>query len=305
MPFIVRDPWRLQYFEHVPCPDDVAIAVDDLDCWDLYPDKRFIYDKLLIAQSQGLACGLHSDLPQQFPVFAKPRINLKGMGFGSYLIPDAEAFHVTMGDGQMWMVRLEGPHVSTDCAMVRGHVAWMRHANGTAWHGGTFKHWIIEAAPNPALETYLLKWLSRVLPSFTGMINIESIGGRVIEAQLRFADQWCDLNGKGWLDAVVELYARGEWNFADGARHDGWSIPLFARHGTVPPHPSAEVQSRIRGLPHIKSLQITYLLDDGDNHTMPPGGFRLAVINATDFEAGVAARAELARCFAGCEVMLP
>jgi hypothetical protein len=30
---------------------------------------------------------------------------------------------------------------------------------------------------------------------------------------------------------------------------------------------------------------------------MPPGGFRLAVINATDLAAGLAARAELARAF--------
>ena len=35
------------------------------------------------------------------------------------------------------------------------------------------------------------------------MMNFETIGGKIIEAHLRFADQWCDLNGKGWIEAMV------------------------------------------------------------------------------------------------------
>jgi len=33
------------------------------------------------------------------------------------------------------------------------------------------------------------------------------------------------------------------------------------------------------------------------SHAMPPGGFRLAIVNTTDLAAGFAAREELARCF--------
>ena len=29
MPILERDPWRLQYFEHVECPDDELIPTDD------------------------------------------------------------------------------------------------------------------------------------------------------------------------------------------------------------------------------------------------------------------------------------
>ena len=32
---------------------------------------------------------------------------------------------------------------------------------------------------------------------YTGMVNFETIGGRIIEAHLRFADQWPDLYGGG------------------------------------------------------------------------------------------------------------
>jgi hypothetical protein len=306
MPFVVRDPWRVQYFENVPCPDDVVVAVDDLDCWEFYPNLRFIYDKLFIAQSQGLPSGTHVDWPQRFPVFAKPRVNLKGMGLGSFIIHDEAAFRARMADGQMWMQHLSGPHVSTDCAVVKGKVAWLRHATGVPWTDGMFKHWTIEAADNPALSEFIADWIARVLPNYTGMINIETIDGRIIEAQIRFADQWCDLNGTGWLEAVAGLYTTGQWLFDEPTRRDGYSVPLFIRHGKVPKHPSRQVQENIRAMQGISSLQITFFEEkSGKAHTMPPGGFRLAVINATDFAAGIAARAELAKAFEGFDVMLP
>src|SRR5262245_12478960 len=42
------DPWRLQYFEHVPCPPDVRIPTEDADVWSWYPDYRFVYDKIVV-----------------------------------------------------------------------------------------------------------------------------------------------------------------------------------------------------------------------------------------------------------------
>ena len=83
MPFHVRDPWRLQYFEQVHCPAHVDIAIDDIDCWEWFPEYSYIYDKLHVARSQGVSCGTSSELPETFPVFAKPRVNLHAMGLDS------------------------------------------------------------------------------------------------------------------------------------------------------------------------------------------------------------------------------
>ena len=33
MPVCEADPWRMQYFEHVPCPDDVRIPTEDADAF--------------------------------------------------------------------------------------------------------------------------------------------------------------------------------------------------------------------------------------------------------------------------------
>lgn len=305
MPFHVRDPWRIQYFERVCCPADVHIPVDDIDCWEWFPEYRFIYDKLHVARSQNVACGTSADRPTGFPVFAKPRVNLKGMGLGSRIIRSAAEFEAHVTEDMMWMELFTGPHISTDCAVVNGDVKWIRHAEGLPWHDGMFKHWVI-GADDRSLTARLSSWIARELTRYTGLINIETIGGQIIEAQIRFADQWCDLYGAPWFDAVVALYGRGEWLLRDSRSHMGYSVPLFARHGNVPVHPPQEVLARIRAIPNVSSLQITFHESKaGEAHPMPPGGFRLGIVNGWDLDACFAARAELAKAFANVDIMIP
>jgi hypothetical protein len=298
MPVLERDPWRLQYFEDVPCPDGVNIPTDDPDCWQLYPEYRWIYDKLKIAESQGLPCGPHGVEPGHFPVFSKPIVNLKGMGIGSRIVRDSDELDHHSKPGHFWMQMLEGAHVSTDCAVADGIVAWCRHATGVPWQEGTFKYWTIHASPIVELESYLTDWVSRHMRGYSGMMNFETIGGRIIEAHLRFADQWCDLYGPGWVDSLIRLYSEGNWSFENDLRTEGYSIPLFAGHGAKFTHPPPDLQSKVRAIPEVKSLQITFHenREPGD-HPMPPGGFRLAVINATDLVAGMKARRLLASAF--------
>ena len=39
------------------------------------------------------------------------------------------------------------------------------------------------------------------------MVNLETIGARIIEVHLRFADQWPDLyGGEPWVESLVRLY---------------------------------------------------------------------------------------------------
>jgi hypothetical protein len=298
MPVLERDPWRLQYFEHVPCPEHVAIPTDDPDCWLLYPRHRWIYDKLRIAETQGLAAGPHGVRPDRFPVFSKPMVNLRGMGVGSRVMQSAAELEHYHQPGHMWMPLLTGDHVSTDCAIAGGRILWSRHATGRPWSEGMFRFWTIHAGQMPELETRLSAWVAQHMQGYAGMMNFETMGGIIIEAHLRFADQWCDLYGAGWVEALVGLYATGQWDFADLDRRDGYSVPLFARHGHAYRHPPADLQAELRALPHVTSLQITFHeARPPEDHAMPPGGFRLAVINATDLQAAEAARRRLAEAY--------
>jgi hypothetical protein len=51
-------------------------------------------------------------------------------------------------------------------------------------------------------------------------------------------------------------------------------------------------------MPQVTSVQITFHRDrPAAAHAMPPGGFRLAIVNCRDLEAGRTALAVLARGF--------
>jgi hypothetical protein len=297
-PFRGVDPWREQYFENEPVPEGVVIPIDEVSAWDLYPSYRWVHNKLLICETQGLPHGPHGTIPTEYPVYSKPIYNMRGMGTGGRVIHDEAEYAAALQPGHMWMPLFVGPHVSTDVALEAGQPRWWRHTTGKhAVAEGTFDYWTIHAAPNPVLESYLGDWLLNHLQGFTGIVNIETIGGRMLECHLRMAEQWLDLNGTGWLTAVVRLYAEGRWVFADADRREGYSVVLFGAHDLRWTIDRVAVAALVRR-PNISSIQITF--DESvapEQHAMPPGGFRLAIINCWDLAAGQEVREELRRLF--------
>ncbi len=138
------------------------------------------------------------------------------------------------------------------------------------------------------------------LAGYSGMLNLETIGETIIEAHLRFADQWPDLYGPGWVDAVVGLYENGDWDFADDDRSEGYSVVLFGPNGRRYRHPPPALLDDIKRMPGVTSVQITFHEDRApEAHAMPPGGFRLAIVNGFDLRAGMAARERLREHFLG------
>lgn len=299
MPFLGVDPWRWQYFRDIACPRELGIPIDEASAWELYPELRWIHNKLTIAATQGLAHGPHGVMPREFPVFSKPIFNMRGMGTGGRVITSPREYALSLQPGHMWMRLLTGAHVSTDVALAKGRPVWWRHATGVPMGGGMFDYWIVHAARRPALERYIADWIGRNLNTFSGIVNFETIGGRIIEGHLRMADQWPDLNGEGWLEAAVELYRRGRWRWRDGGRRIGYSVVLFGPHGlrwTIDP----QLVERLRARPDVSSIQITF--DEGkppSAHAMPPGGFRLAIVNCRSLALGKRIRAILKRAFVG------
>ena len=291
MPICEADPWRLQYFAGVPCPPGVNIPTEDADAWLWQPRHRWVYDKLAVALSQRMEAAPHGVEPTAYPVFSKPIVNLRGMGIDSRAIASASEYQAAMTPGHFWMEKLAGEHVSSDAAVLDGVPAWWRHAVGIPGPGGTFDHWIVEAARRSALEGDCGGWIARHLDGYTGMVNLETIGGRIIEVHLRFADQWPDLYGAGWVEALIALHAEGRWEFADADRATGYSVVLFGPKHLRYRHPDPAMLSAVRGMAGVSSVQITFHEDrETASHAMPPGGFRLAIVNATGLEVGLAAR---------------
>ena len=305
MPIVEKDPWREQYFDRVTCPDDLLIPTDDELAYKLYPQHRWVYNKLLICDTQGLEAAPNGIEPPRYPVFSKPIYNLRGMGVGGRVIHNREEWDLFPEPGYMWMPFCEGEHLSSDAALVDGEPVWWRHTLGKPLEGGMFDHWTVLAESRPGVEKRCGDWLRQHLKGYTGCINIETIGESVIECHLRFADQWPDLYGEGWLDAVVELYRSGRWSYADRDRRDGYSVVLFGAHGLRYRIDPAAVEP-LRQTPGVSSIQVTFHQDfPPESHAMPPGGFRLAVVNCWDLEVGCQLRKELALLFWTTQTLTP
>jgi hypothetical protein len=298
MPICEADPWRLQYFAHVKTA--VNIPTEDSDAWQWCPEHRWVYDKLAVALSQNLAAGPHGTQPVRFPVFSKPIVNLRGMGVGSRVLHTQTEYERHYAPGHFWMTLLDGRHVSSDVAVVDGEPRWWRHVTGKPAGEGTFDYWIVHAEPDTDIEAGCGDWVQDNLAGYTGMLNVETIGGKIIEAHLRFADQWPDLYGPGWVDALVGLYEQRDWDFYDEDRSEGYSVVLFGPNGRHYRHPPPGLTDEIKRMGGITSVQITFHEDWApERHAMPPGGFRLAIVNGFDLERALAARARLKEYFLG------
>ncbi len=306
MPICEADPWRMQYFENVACPEDVRIPTEDGDAWSWYPKYKWVYNKLAVAESQDLPCGPHGLDPAEFPVFSKPIYNMRGMGAGSRVLRTLKEYKHLQRPGHFWMPMFDGEHVSTDIAVVKGEAKWWRHCTGASLGEGMFDTWTVLAEARPDIETYCGAWIRRNLSDYTGIVNVETIGARIIEAHLRFADQWPDLYGAGWLDALVRLYAEGVWDYPDPDRRDGYSVVLFGAHGINYRHPPPALVDELRETPGVTSIQITFHEDRPPAaHSMPPGGFRLAIVNCWEREIGVRVREKLALSFWSTQQLAP
>ena len=296
MPVCEADPWRLQYFAHVNTA--AKIPTEDSDAWQWFPAHRFVYDKVALALSQNLNAAPHGVPPPAYPVFSKPIVNLRGMGVGSRVLDSRADYEAHYTPGHFWMPLLDGRHVSSDVAVVDGAPRWWRHVTGVPAGEGTFDYWVVHAEPDAGIEARCGAWMEKHLAGYTGMLNLETIGETIIEAHLRFADQWPDLYGPGWVDAVVGLYENGEWDFPDDDRSEGYSVVLFGPNGRRYRHPPSSLVEEIKATPGVSSVQITFHEDRApESHAMPPGGFRLAIVNGFDLRAAIAARERLRAFF--------
>ena len=132
------------------------------------------------------------------------------------------------------------------------------------------------------------------------MLNFETIGGKIIEGHLRFADQWPDLYGKGFVDEVVKLYADRSFKL-DSSLSSGYSVVLFS-DPKVYKKPSKQTLQKCLVLQGISSIQFPFHENqDPKNHSMPPGGMRIAIVNGFDLDKCMEVRRIIKKIMVDCE----
>ncbi len=73
---------------------------------------------------------------------------------------------------------------------------------------------------------------------------------------------------------------------------------LFGPNDVRYRHPPAALVEAVKRMPGVTSVQVTFHEDWApERHSMPPGGFRLAVVNGFDLAGAMAARERLKEYF--------
>ena len=267
------DSWELQYIRDLKDHDVMAWADDQAKM--MYPKHSWVYDKLLLSRELYKDLGLdftwdlEKEMPNQFPVIVKPRENLDGLSKDCYTAdsPDEiEDFH-----GFIAQKKFSGNQYSIDLMVQEGKVAakfpFLAYKNS---YGELKMFESTRFSPNVSQE------IARVLPDYTGIVNVELVSGMVIEMHLRPSLQFYDICG-GFIEAMPEFVKTGKvpqisfeqtYSRVYRTKHDG-----FVSKAHIPPEkPSG-----------VRSIQLCwtdgYKLSESDSGLLR---HRYMVINGTD-----------------------
>ena len=141
----------------------------------------------------------------------KPRWNPAGLARGARvvrLVSFCAGEHETF-PGDMAQPLYQGTHTSTDYAVSKGSVCWGIESIGHPMPGGCpfgqFTHWDVGVhtfvSPAPTVNNMVHKHLR----DFTGVVNIEAIGGHPIEVHFRPSLAFFPLYGEEAVCAVLAV----------------------------------------------------------------------------------------------------
>ena len=279
MAILCCNSWRKAYFDKFAFPDTAAVPTDDADAYRLNPRHHWLFNKLHLAELQGLKAGPFGVPPTVEPIFAKPIYNLSGMSVGARRFETINEFESTLRPGMMWCEFLEGPHFSIDCIAVNGQVQWICTTKGYPLSKGTWDYWHVDIETPPAVEAHLRDFVAAHLSDYIGALNFEVIGTKIIEAHPRIAVQWVDLYGDAFVRALHRLHAAAVWDY-EPEDNRGYSVVAFAPPAHYPP-PPPHVWDEWKATDGVTYMQLPSYMPDGSFNTlgMPEGGMRLIVIN--------------------------
>jgi hypothetical protein len=199
----------------------VTDSVSDCDVWNkVHPDDLWIYDKLIVAKKAGHIAGPAGiPVPKAGQYIVRPITNIRMMSRGAsiqYLTPTDDS----VPDGYFWCEVFTGDHVSVDYhyGQQRTTVQGFRDSDRL----DRFCRWTridtVILFPKILGELYLrYKW-----------INVEYVGGKIIEIHTRYNDDFCNHSGNTvipvWKDKPMDKPKGATWYESPSADRLGFWV---------------------------------------------------------------------------------
>ena len=158
---------------------------NDIIAFQKFKSYNMVYNKLQIANEQNLRCNICPIIPDEYPVVLRPIYNLFGMGLDSMKIRNEKEFLKNSKNGYFWTQFLTGEHISWDLIIREGLIIYHVSFHGHKKTFGTFNYWEQIYREIPKNVRMLV---NKYFKNYTGNVNMETIGNKVIEVHLRMGD---------------------------------------------------------------------------------------------------------------------
>jgi len=180
----------LDPFDHHMTP---GIPAFDGPAYEKYPSHNFVYDKLWIAQTQGLKCGNLSELHENtdsisFPIFIKPRWgHLSASSKNCFKISSAsELEKYLLYKDMIWSEFIDGTEGMTDFIILKGNIVHQVTYVYSDTQQGFSEEWKL-ISPRSEPPQNIIDWVKDHMRGFTGVVNVQHRKNKIIEVSLRLA----------------------------------------------------------------------------------------------------------------------
>ena len=194
----------------------------DKECYERYPRYQFVYDKLWIVKSQGLAGGrleklIGKEEKVQYPIFIKPRWgHLSASSKNCFKITSAEELKKYVHYPHMiWSEFIDANEQMTDYVMLKGKIVHqLTYIYSDKQNGFSDDYKYI--SPDTKAPATITEWVTQHLPEHTGIVNVQSRDNKIIEVGLRLARGGAYLvstENEALITNINAIFTSKEWNY--------------------------------------------------------------------------------------------
>lgn len=190
-----------EYKTRYTLPFHEKIQTNDIDAYNAYPKFNFVYNKFFVIKSQGVECNEMSIMPTSYPVFIKPKMNLRGGNRGCLIANNKNEFLSIKSNcdaiseanksntdsffsDSFWSSVIEGQEASTDFVVQNGQIMWELDYKIQKLPDSIIGVETLISTKNRC-PNKVRNWIHKYLNDYTGIVNLQYIGDTIIEAGLR------------------------------------------------------------------------------------------------------------------------
>ena len=177
------------YIDPFETPLSHKVPVFDATAFNQNPNYNYVYDKLWVAKSQNINSGeLKNFSGTNFPIFIKPRWGHKtSSSRNCHIINNAKQLKPYMSKpDMMWSDFITEREGMTDFILLHGRIVYqLTYDYLDNVDGFSDKYKYISSDNKP--PTIIISWVQKYLPGYTGALNIQYRGDKIIEVSLRLA----------------------------------------------------------------------------------------------------------------------